>query len=140
MSQDVTLAVKLTTAQRKTLFTVAKLNGVEAYIEGDWRKITSIEAAIKDFADWTFLTLTKYGIGAVRSNSGDKLVSFSEYLALLVKEKPEPTFSVKLNGSHTADVNVETGEVKVGCQTFKLETIAGLVKQADELKKKIDGN
>jgi len=136
--------VKTTPEQRRLIFLLAKALGVKAFIGFGFKLIENVQDAIKDFADWNYITLNEDGLGAcVRVDSYTEYVevSFERFLEILAGNEIEQipdSFVLELNVSNEAKVNLKTGIVKVGCQDFKIGVIIELVDKYKTLKEKFD--
>ena len=128
------LNVKLTEAQRRVVFALAKAAGVKVHVDGkEYCEITDIDELIAEYESWKYFQLTSDGISAHRVVSSQD-VSHADFLLAIADFKRELEFDIRINENIIAKVNVTKGEVVVGCQTFKLETIEELVKRANKVR------
>jgi len=137
---DYTLKTIATPEQRKIIFTLAKGAGVKVYFSGgNWQLLDKIEDAVNEYpseGDNKYLLLDDNGIQSRGSidNIVDGLVSFEQFLQHIITFN-EMYFTQVLNDRYSAVVNTKTGDVVVGCQTFRIETLIKLVDKYKAAKK-----
>lgn len=128
------LKVKATLKQRKVIFNLCKAVNLFVHQSQGFDIVTSIPDVLEDYEQWEYLYVDNEGLSATHhlDSVAGNLVSYETFLALITSYNEPKTFTLKLNGSYKAEGNCENGTIKVGCQTFKIETIRQLVALYDK--------
>lgn len=129
--KKIVLNISGTEKQRRAIFAVAQATDFPVHMVHDgYAPLKSIEAAIKEYKHWEFLSIDEKGLSATLAveNNG---VTLSEFLAELAK--PSSKFVIELSYYRHAAVDVQMGKVQIGNDIYDLEKFRELVKKSDSI-------